>query len=64
MCNLLSSQVLLCQQKNNNCGMCIGPTQMENENVVYYFAGLLHLVTSRLDRSVFMQLQPVYQSFP
>jgi hypothetical protein len=37
---------------------------MENENVVYYFAGLLHLVTSRLESSVFMQLQPVYQSFP
>lgn len=37
---------------------------MENENVVYYFAGLLPLVTSRLESSVFMQLQPVYQSFP
>lgn len=37
---------------------------MENENVMYYFAGLLHLTTSPLDSSVFMQLQPVYQSFP
>ena len=39
-------------------------TQTWKMKLVHYSAGLRLLMTSPLDINVFMQLQPVYQSFP